>query len=437
MHTHAVDADLPDLAQRHPGDRWPTVERTGDSDAWLNFGGQRYRRIDDRCWSPSARLVDMDRDGIAVQVISPIPVTFCYQADVAAAAELAVLQNDSPASSPSTRPGSPPSGRYHCKTRIWQSLNCATVWRVPVSSGWRLAPRSRIELSDETFDRFFAVAHELGALVLVHPSDQDLLARTTSVGLGFGAGMPIETGLAAAALIGSGALARRPGVRLCLAHGAGALPSLIGRMDKGALIAGVAADSAELPSRQAAGLWCDSLTYNRSALDAVIELFGQEHVVFGSDYPFPRCPNRSTTSSRTYPPNSDAESAEPMWRHTMAHFLALGLTHYPLLAGTDEHMASLLRWTLTDPDIPRRKGPGQLVGGDARRMGRRPGDSPQRRRTERGWWTIYPAAVKPSMSSSRTSWWSGVTTSTRTSAKKSSPRSACWPTATSRPNRSS
>ena len=36
----------------------------------------------------------------------------------------------------------------------------------------------------------------------------------------------------------------------------------------------------------------------------------------------------------------------------MAHFLGLGLTHYPLLAGTDDHMASLLRWTLQDPDIP-------------------------------------------------------------------------------------
>ena len=36
----------------------------------------------------------------------------------------------------------------------------------------------------------------------------------------------------------------------------------------------------------------------------------------------------------------------------MAHFLGLGMTHYPLLAGTDEHMADLLRWTLADPDIP-------------------------------------------------------------------------------------
>ncbi|OPX10664.1 extradiol ring-cleavage dioxygenase [Mycobacterium sp. AT1] len=36
----------------------------------------------------------------------------------------------------------------------------------------------------------------------------------------------------------------------------------------------------------------------------------------------------------------------------MASFLGLGLTHYPMLAGTDEHMAGLLRWTLQDPDIP-------------------------------------------------------------------------------------
>lgn len=32
--------------------------------------------------------------------------------------------------------------------------------------------------------------------------------------------------------------------------------------------------------------------------------------------------------------------------------IGLGMTHYPLLAGTDERMADLLRWTLRDPDIP-------------------------------------------------------------------------------------
>ena len=56
----------------------------------------------------------------------------------------------------------------------------------------------------------------------------------------------------------------------------------------------------------------------------------------------------------------------------MAHFLGLGLTHYPLLAGTDEHMADLLGWTLADPDIPREaKDPVNWSSADARRMGHR------------------------------------------------------------------
>jgi len=36
----------------------------------------------------------------------------------------------------------------------------------------------------------------------------------------------------------------------------------------------------------------------------------------------------------------------------MTEILGLGLTHYPLLSVTDEHMADLLRWTLRDPGIP-------------------------------------------------------------------------------------
>ncbi len=39
----------------------------------------------------------------------------------------------------------------------------------------------------------------------------------------------------------------------------------------------------------------------------------------------------------------------------MAHVLGLGLTHYPMLAGTDATMANLLKSTLRDPDIPAEK----------------------------------------------------------------------------------
>jgi aminocarboxymuconate-semialdehyde decarboxylase len=256
------------------------------------FGGQHYRRLDHRCWAPEPRLADMNRDGVAVQVLSPIPVTFCYQASAAGATELASAQNDFFAGMVARHPtrfaalGAVPL--QDPDAAVAEMRRCM---RTPGFLGVEIGTQvGGIELADPSLDQFFAVATELGALVLVHPSDQDLPSRMTQAGIGFGAGMPAETGMAAALLITTGALQRRPGVRLCLAHGAGTLPAMIGRLDKGAHIAGMASTSPELPSRQAARLWCDSLTYNPAALIAAVATFGENHIVFGSDYPFPAMP---------------------------------------------------------------------------------------------------------------------------------------------------
>ena len=245
VHTHAIDDELPDLQQTHPLDRWPTVAHTSETDALLMFGGVRYRGIDHRCWSAEARLADMDREGVAVQVLSPIPVTFCYQAAAAGAAELASSQNEFFARIVRQHPT-----RFAALCAVaLQDPDLAVdemrrCMRQPGFLGVEIGTQvDGTELADPSLDRFFAVAHELGALILVHPSDQDLSPRVTELGLGFGAGMPTETALAASALIVSGALSRRPGVRICLAHGGGVLPAMIGRLDKGALIAGLGTDS--------------------------------------------------------------------------------------------------------------------------------------------------------------------------------------------------
>jgi aminocarboxymuconate-semialdehyde decarboxylase len=292
VHTHAIDDDLPDLRRAYPHDRWPSVERTGETEAHLLFGGQPYRRIDHRCWSPEARLTDMDREDVAVQVLSPIPVTFCYQASATGAAELASAQNEFFARITHQHPTRFAAlGAVALQDPDRAVDEMRRCMRRPGFLGVEIGTQvGGTELAEPSLDRFFAVAHELGALVLVHPSDQDLPLRVTGLGLGFGAGMPIETALAAAALIAGGALSRRPQVRICLAHGGGALPAIIGRLDKGAIIAGMPVDSPDLPSRLAAQFWCDSMTYSRRTLDAAVEVFGRDHIVFGSDYPFPAMP---------------------------------------------------------------------------------------------------------------------------------------------------
>nr|WP_221218039.1 MULTISPECIES: amidohydrolase family protein [unclassified Mycolicibacterium] len=322
---------MPDLGRRFPDHQWPSMERLDDTEGWLRFGGTRYRRIDDRCWSAKRRIADMDRDGVAVQVVSPIPVTFCYPGDATGAAELAAHQNDFFARIVSQHPtrfaalGAVPL--QDPDLAVEELRRCmARPGFLGVEIGTQVCG---FELSDQRFDRFFGIAHELGALILMHPSDQDLLVRTTSIGLGFGAGMPIETGLAAAALIGSGALARRPSVRLCLAHGGGVLPALIGRLDKGAMIGGTAPDSPELPSRLAVQLWSDSLTYNRLALLAVADLVGEDHVVFGSDYPFPAMP---------VPLDDIVEDLPDELRHRIARTNVE--EHYGPIPGTRTHALS-------------------------------------------------------------------------------------------------
>jgi aminocarboxymuconate-semialdehyde decarboxylase len=292
VHTHAIDVDLPDLRRAYPHDCWPSVERTSETDAQLLFGRVPYRAIDHRCWSPEARIVDMDREGVAMQVLSPIPVTFCYTASAAGTAELAAAQNEFLARITHEHPTRFAAlGAVALQDPDRAVDEMRRCMHNPGFLGVEIGTRvGDTELADPNLDRFFAVAHELGALVMVHPSDQDLPPRVTALGLGFGAGMPMETALAAATLIASGALARRPEVRICLAHGGGALPAMIGRLDKGATITGVSADSPELPSRLARRLWCDCLTYNRDALNAAVQVFGNDHVVFGSDYPFAAMP---------------------------------------------------------------------------------------------------------------------------------------------------
>lgn len=279
VHTHAI---APHLAAPAPGS-WPTVERTAEDRARILLDGAVYREIDDRCWSAARRLSDMDAEGVAAQLVSPIPVTLCHDRPAGPAAALAATQNDWLASLCATAPdrlfalGAVPL--QDPERAVAELRRCVLDLGFPGVEIGSVAGET--ELADPVLDPFFDEAAALGAFVLVHPVDRTTDPRLARLGVGFGLGMPTETAAAGAGLVTRPP--RRPGVTVCLAHGGGALPQVLPRLDKGS---SMATPDAPRPTELARELWCDSLTYDAASLQLSVTRFGAEHVVLGTDYPF-------------------------------------------------------------------------------------------------------------------------------------------------------
>jgi aminocarboxymuconate-semialdehyde decarboxylase len=108
-------------------------------------------------------------------------------------------------------------------------------------------------------------------------------------------GMPAETSLAICSMIFGGVFARFPKLRVAFAHGGGASPFTLGRIEHAFHVRPdlVAIDNETNPrsylahGETPARFYVDSLVHDPDALQLLIKLFGAQRVALGSDYPFP------------------------------------------------------------------------------------------------------------------------------------------------------
>jgi aminocarboxymuconate-semialdehyde decarboxylase len=136
---------------------------------------------------------------------------------------------------------------------------------------------------------FFATCEELGAAVLVHPWDMMGSASMPKYWMPWLVGMPAEQSRAACALIFGGVLEQFPNLRVAFAHGGGAFPFTLGRIEHGFRMRPdlVATDNQRPPREYLQRIYFDSCVHDIQALRYLIELCGPEHVMLGTDYPFP------------------------------------------------------------------------------------------------------------------------------------------------------
>jgi aminocarboxymuconate-semialdehyde decarboxylase len=143
------------------------------------------------------------------------------------------------------------------------------------------------ELSDPAFAPFWAKAEALGALVVIHPNGFTEAQRLTRFYFNNVIGNPFDTTLALHYLIFDGVLERYPNLKILAVHGGGYLGGYSGRIDHAWGARSDARGSLpKPPTEYLKRVYVDSVVFTPHQLKYLIEVFGTDHVLMGTDYPF-------------------------------------------------------------------------------------------------------------------------------------------------------
>jgi aminocarboxymuconate-semialdehyde decarboxylase len=291
IHTHLLPKNLPDFKAKYGYGGFVGIEHHRPGCARMVIDGRLFREVNENLWDLQTRLNDCDRHGVRIQVLSTVPVMFCYWAKPDDALDLARLLNDQIAAAVKVHPsrfvglGTVPLQAPELATkeleRCMKTLGLAGVEIGTHVNDWNL--------NEPRLFPFFEAAQELGAAIFVHPWDMMGKDRMPKYWLPWLVGMPAEVSLSICSMIFGGVFERLPNLRVAFAHGGGAFPGSIGRIEHGFHVRPdlVAVDNNVNPRTYLGRFFVDSLTHDPALLTYLLDLVGENRVALGSDYPFP------------------------------------------------------------------------------------------------------------------------------------------------------
>jgi len=235
------------------------------------------------------RLADLDAMGVDLQVIKPPPPQCYYAVPIEIAVAAARMINDGIAEFVARRPDRfkgfgtvPMPDGNEAATELERCVTELGFKGVQI-----LTNVNGEELSHPTFAPFWQKAEALGVLVVIHPNGFSDARRLSRFYFNNVIGNPLETSIALHYLIFDGVLERHPGLKILAVHGGGYLASYAGRIDHAW---GARSDShgnlPQSPSTYLKRLYFDSIVFTPHQLQELVRLYGVDHILMGTDYPF-------------------------------------------------------------------------------------------------------------------------------------------------------
>jgi aminocarboxymuconate-semialdehyde decarboxylase len=253
----------------------------------IKYRGARFFGITPPMTDVQARLDDMDRVGIDVEVVS-LSTPNVFFTDKTHQPEVARIVNNAYAemvSKHGPRFKAFASIPMDSPEQALRELHRA-IGELKMNGVILLSNIRGRALTSPTYRPFFEEANRIGLCIFLHPMIPSNVEVFSQYVLGPLVGFPFDTTLAVARMCFDGMFEEFPNIRWIVGHAGGAIPYLMERLDNGYRdFAECRAKIDKLPSSYFKKLYFDTVTFSPQVLMMVRELVGADHMLMGSDYP--------------------------------------------------------------------------------------------------------------------------------------------------------